>query len=610
MTRRVRQSALVLLSTLALLVTQPPAGGYSYFTWGGVKVTWYGNQSLRYLSPTTFPPNSATDLLYRNAMGLWGLVPGANFTYFYQRLPQDYPLDHYDGYSDTIAVPASQLDPGVLGVTYMVNNGAYWFDMDMVFADYPAGAGWNFAGAPACHVVSAPAAHGFSFLLVATHELGHALGLGHDPLGSEAPGATWFIGTMNPRYPAGGPVGSQNIVELHADDRGGLRFLYPRSGASTPQRDVANSGYIAGPQIGKAIPATFTPTTIAPGGVLTLRGTVENFGNRSVLDIGHKFFLSTDPVIDASDYSLGEVRWDIALGDAIEFDVSAEMPSDLGSGTYYLGSILDPADELPEIYEDNNTHVYCAPLTVPRLPPRIHELGQALAACGVPFTGPAPRVTHPLNMAPITWSLDNPPPGMTINPSSGVIHWPRPVRSPFLYTLIVRATNSAGFDTVTFYLGVDQGPPTIQPIAPQSTPHTLPYTGPTPQLTDPPCMTPILNWSLDAGPPGMQIDHATGVVSWSRPRYRATPYTVSIRATNAVGNGVRTWHLTVTGLPGDLNCDGARTFDDIDPFVLALAGEAAYAAQYPGCDRLLADCNGDGDVNFNDIAAFVALIGH
>jgi hypothetical protein len=61
-------------------------------------------------------------------------------------------------------------------------------------------------------------------------------------------------------------------------------------------------------------------------------------------------------------------------------------------------------------------------------------------------------------------------------------------------------------------------------------------------------------------------------------------------------------------LPGDLNCDGRADFDDIDPFVLALTGRAAYEAEYPGCPWLNADCNSDGNVDFADIDWFVALL--
>ena len=46
--------------------------------------------------------------------------------------------------------------------------------------------------------------------------------------------------------------------------------------------------------------------------------------------------------------------------------------------------------------------------------------------------------------------------------------------------------------------------------------------------------------------------------------------------------------------PGDVNCDGTANFDDIDPFVLALAGQAAYEANYPECDWLTGDIDGSG----------------
>ncbi len=61
--------------------------------------------------------------------------------------------------------------------------------------------------------------------------------------------------------------------------------------------------------------------------------------------------------------------------------------------------------------------------------------------------------------------------------------------------------------------------------------------------------------------------------------------------------------------PGDMNCSGVVDFDDIGPFVLALTGPAAYAAQYPHCPWLNGDCDGNGTVDFDDIDPFVALLG-
>ncbi|MEW6198522.1 MAG: hypothetical protein AB1601_07670 [Planctomycetota bacterium] len=81
--------------------------------------------------------------------------------------------------------------------------------------------------------------------------------------------------------------------------------------------------------------------------------------------------------------------------------------------------------------------------------------------------------------------------------------------------------------------------------------------------------------------------------------------TVQITALHLVGtvNAEAFWHAR-----GDLNCDRAVDFGDINPFVLALTNPAAYAQAYPNCRLELADINGDGFVNFGDINPFVRLL--
>jgi hypothetical protein len=59
---------------------------------------------------------------------------------------------------------------------------------------------------------------------------------------------------------------------------------------------------------------------------------------------------------------------------------------------------------------------------------------------------------------------------------------------------------------------------------------------------------------------------------------------------------------------GDLNCDGAINFADVNAFVLALSDPAGYEAMYPDCNLLNGDVNFDGQVNFADINPFVALL--
>lgn len=431
------------------------AHGFTWYGFGGQNVLWPGATSVRYLYPGTFPPGSETHSLILSAMAEWSTVPKSRFVYQYADLDQDYEPDNFDGFSDTLAVPSSELDPGTIGVTFLVNNGAQWFDMDIFFSDAPDGVGYNFDANPTCEALMQPVPNnGYNFLLAAMHELGHAIGLGHDPVGDEAPGTPWFVATMNPAYPSGGTNGG-DIVELRADDRAGARFLYPYSGpAQPPVRDVSASLFTTSPLIGQVQPIYFTPPAVGPGGSVFLRSVIENRGSGNVFDIRQGFYLSADEVIDTDDELLGYLEWDIAFEDALEFDVQADLPDDLPAGTHWLGSIIDDTDVLDEIWEDNNAARYCFPLIVQQVAPVIEPIEQEQVWEGETWVSSPPSVTRPLNMGPVTWALLNPQPGMQMNPNTGVIRWANAVHSPFLYTLNIRATNGAGTATATRFLGV------------------------------------------------------------------------------------------------------------------------------------------------------------
>ena len=66
------------------------ANAFLYYVVDDTAVVWAGATSLRYLSPTTFPPDSDAELLILESMGLWNIVPDAAFEYTASRLDQDY----------------------------------------------------------------------------------------------------------------------------------------------------------------------------------------------------------------------------------------------------------------------------------------------------------------------------------------------------------------------------------------------------------------------------------------------------------------------------------------------------------------------------------------
>lgn len=102
-----------------------------------------------------------------------------------------------------------------------------------------------------------------------------------------------------------------------------------------------------------------------------------------------------------------------------------------------------------------------------------------------------------------------------------------------------QATESATLTFTTLSLTL---PPRIAPISDASLNEGASYAGPVPQLLqgDPP-----VTWALEAGPPAMTVDPATGQVSWPYATGSDSPWTVTVRAANSAGSDTESWQLTV-----------------------------------------------------------------
>jgi 5'-nucleotidase len=99
------------------------------------------------------------------------------------------------------------------------------------------------------------------------------------------------------------------------------------------------------------------------------------------------------------------------------------------------------------------------------------------------------------------------------------------------------------------------------------------------------------------------------VTIWGIPAYSEADFLADPAAITALAPELVTqFRLGPQFSVGDMNCDGVFDGFDIDPFVLALTDPAAYAEQFPNCDRMLADINQDGMINGFDIDPFVQSI--
>ncbi|MBU0641311.1 MAG: FG-GAP repeat protein, partial [Planctomycetes bacterium] len=120
----------------------------------------------------------------------------------------------------------------------------------------------------------------------------------------------------------------------------------------------------------------------------------------------------------------------------------------------------------------------------------------------------------------------------------------------------------------------------------------------------------VLEDQLDGGPAAQNYDEFGRYrVSVDRARAAIGAANRDVGGYNSIG-AARVFDYAEG--PGDLNCDCFVEGFDIDAFVLALQSTPPdypeYYAEYPDCDVMLADCNGDGAVNAFDIDAFIALL--
>ena len=164
--------------------------------------TWAGSSMAYYINPANLDvATTAIEPAIRAGADAWRLQSGASFTFSFAGFSAQ-TTDTYDGINLVLFRNASS--GSALATTYSWYSGSRLIDADIVFWD----AGFQFfTGSSGC-------SGGFYIEDVATHEFGHALGLGHSEVGSA---------TMYPSI----STCSQGSRALDADDIAGVRALYP-----------------------------------------------------------------------------------------------------------------------------------------------------------------------------------------------------------------------------------------------------------------------------------------------------------------------------------------------------------------------------------------------
>jgi hypothetical protein len=201
------RTRLTVAAALALLgASLSPVAVRAYSTFG----KWAINPVVMYLNPNNADVSAnAAEAAIQYAMNVWNTQGGTPFRFSYGGRVSDTNTGN-DGKS-VILFRNTTDGGGALASTYSWTSNGSLVDSDIVFWD---GSYTFFTGTSGC-------SNGVYVEDVATHELGHALGLNH----SDQPDATM--------YPTIGWC-SQDWRTLSADDIAGIQSLYAGGSASTP----------------------------------------------------------------------------------------------------------------------------------------------------------------------------------------------------------------------------------------------------------------------------------------------------------------------------------------------------------------------------------------
>jgi PKD repeat protein len=173
--------------------------------------------------------------------------------------------------------------------------------------------------------------------------------------------------------------------------------------------------------------------------------------------------------------------------------------------------------------------------TVTPAAPTINSLAVTSGIVGVAYS----YDVNATGAAPLAFSLDTAPTGMTINSSTGMISWTPTAGGA--YNVVVRASNGvspAATQSFTINVPIVYAPPAItsSPVAASTTGAAYTYQAVASGWPAP-------AFSLTTAPTGMTINSTSGLVNWT-PAAAGT-YSVTVRASNTLGNADQSFQLTV-----------------------------------------------------------------
>ena len=187
---------------------------------------------------------------------------------------------------------------------------------------------------------------------------------------------------------------------------------------------------------------------------------IRNVGGDPASNVPVRIALSANPVISRQDVELGMLSVTLAPGETVTTTTTVVIPEATNSGTYFLGALADPDDNLLELNDTNNARASLNTVTV---------TGASLAIT----TDRLPRATVRVRYTALieavglgseaTWSIPpmQLPDGVGINPRTGAI-FGRPITAETaVFTVTVESNGQTASKELTLLVEDPDEPLTI-----------------------------------------------------------------------------------------------------------------------------------------------------